>query len=294
MSNVTDVEETGESCPPSCGSLTPCRVVLMLGPSIQWSSCCAGKETSKAGIGQKGGVCIMALEERVPNEHLRHARVLKGWSQAKLAEEAGTSFEMVSRWERGISIPTPHFRVQLCATLGMTAEELGLVHSPSDLLATPTSPFVFLACSYADSEKTIVTQLKTVLHKRGITLWSSRHISRQGMEQPRKALREVVRAAQVILLIVSPEARSSRHVREALEVGRMYRRPVCAIWIEGEDWQECLPTDEQELSIRIDARMSDDPSLFEEIVTLLQQGWSVPETISGSAPGASQDQVPAS
>jgi len=36
----------------------------------------------------------MALEERVPNERLRHARSLKGWSQAKLAEEAGTSFEL--------------------------------------------------------------------------------------------------------------------------------------------------------------------------------------------------------
>jgi transcriptional regulator with XRE-family HTH domain len=231
----------------------------------------------------------MAIEEHVPNERLRHARSLKGWSQAKLAEEAGTSFEMVSRWERGITIPTPYFRVQLCATLGMTAEELGLVHSPSDLLATPTSPFVFLACSYADSEKTIVTQLKTVLQKRGITLWSSRHISRQGMEQPRKALREVVRAAQMILLVVSPEARSSRHVREALEVGRIYRRPVCAVWIEGDDWQECLPPDEQELSISIDARMRDDPSLFEEIATLLQQGWPGPDPTIVSAPGELQE-----
>ena len=236
----------------------------------------------------------MVIEERVPNERLRHARSLKGWSQAKLAEEVGTSFEMVSRWERGISIPTLYFRVQLCATLGMTAEELGLVHSPSELLATPTSPFVFLACSYADSEKTIVTQLKTFLQNRGITLWSSRHISRQGMEQPRKALREVVRAAQVILLIVSPEARSSRHVREALEVGRMYRRPVCAVWIEGEDWQECLLPDEQDLSIRIDARMRDDPSLFEEVATLLQQRWSVPDTTTASAPGGSQEHVPTS
>jgi len=122
----------------------------MLGPSVQWSSCCAGKETSKAATGQKGGTSIMAIEEHVPNERLRHARSLKGWPQAKLAEEAGTSFEMVSRWERGITIPTPYFRAQLCATLGMTAEELGLVHGPSELLVPPTSPFVFLACSYAD------------------------------------------------------------------------------------------------------------------------------------------------
>jgi transcriptional regulator with XRE-family HTH domain len=97
---------------------------------------------------------------------------------------------MVSRWERGITIPTPYFRAHLCTALGMTAEELGLVHSPSELLALPTTSFVFLACSYADSEKTIVTRLKTVLQKRGITLWSSRHIGRQGVEQPRKALGE--------------------------------------------------------------------------------------------------------
>ena len=232
----------------------------------------------------------MTVEEHAPNERLRHARSLRGWSQAKLAEEVGTSFEMVSRWERGVTIPTLYFRAHLCTVLGMTAEELGLVHDSSEQLAIPTSPFVFLACSYADSEKAVITRLKTVFQKRGIPLWSSRHIGRQGLEQPRKALREVVRTAQVILLIVSPEARSSRHIREALEIGRMYMRPVCAIWIEGENWQECLPPDEQELPVAIDARVSDDPGLFEEIVTRLQLGWSIPDTSTASDPGVSQEQ----
>src|SRR5437762_824098 len=99
----------------------------------------------------------MSVEERVPNERLRHARSLKGWSQAKLAEEVGTSFEMVSRWERGATMPTLYFRVKLCTALGMTADDLGLVYDPGDLLALPTSPIVFLACSYADSEKAVVT-----------------------------------------------------------------------------------------------------------------------------------------
>ena len=111
----------------------------------------------------------MTVEERVPNERLRHARSLKGWSQAKLAEEVGTSFEMVSRWERGVTIPTLYFRAQLCASLGMTAEELGLAHDSSEQLAIPTSPFVFLACSYADYEKAVVNRLKTVFQKRGVT-----------------------------------------------------------------------------------------------------------------------------
>jgi transcriptional regulator with XRE-family HTH domain len=236
----------------------------------------------------------MSVEERVPNERLRHARSLRGWSQAKLAEEVGTSFEMVSRWERGVTIPTLYFRAQLCAILGMTAEELGLVHDASEQLAVPTTPFVFFACSYADREKAVVTRLKTALQKQGITLLGSRHIGRQGLEQPRKALGEAIRAAQMILLIVSPEARSSRHVREALEIGRMYQRPICGVWIEGENWQECLPVDEQELPIRIDARMRDNPGLFEEIVTLLQQGEPSPETTTGSTPGGVEEEVPAS
>ncbi len=237
----------------------------------------------------------MTVEERVPNERLRHARSLRGWSQAKLAEEVGTSFEMVSRWERGVTIPTLYFRAQLCAALGMTAEELGLVYDPSELPATPTSPFVFLACSYADSEKAVIARLKTVLQKNGITLWGSRNIGRQGLEQPRKALREVVRAAQVILLIVSPEARSSRHVREALEIGRMYQRPICGVWIEGENWQECLPSNEQELSLALDARSSDAAAdLFEEIVTLLQHSEPGPETTTESDLVVAQEEVPTS
>ena len=48
--------------------------------------------------------------EFVPNERLRRARSLKGWSQAELAEQVGTSFEMVSRWERGVTVPSHYYR----------------------------------------------------------------------------------------------------------------------------------------------------------------------------------------
>ena len=72
----------------------------------------------------------------------------------------------------------------------------------------------------------------------------------------------------------------------------MYQRQMCAVWIEGENWQECLPSNEQELPMAIDARSSnDDPGLFEELVTLLQQGWPESETRNVYAPGTSQEQV---
>ena len=139
-----------------------------------------------------------------------------------------------------------------------------------------------------------MAQLKTVLHQRGITIWSSNLIGRQGLEQPRKALREVVCAAQEVLLIVSPEARASRHVREALEVASMYRRTICAIWIEGENWQECLPAGGQDLSIAIDARAGDaDPRLWEELVSRLQREWSEQEASRTTVPEKVENQVQA-
>src|SRR5947208_11282729 len=111
----------------------------MTGPPVPGSFLYERKETGEATTGWEEGASIMSVEERVPNERLRHARSLKGWSQAKLAEEVGTSFEMVSRWERGVTTPTLYFRAKLCEALQMTAEELGLVHDASEMLAPPTS-----------------------------------------------------------------------------------------------------------------------------------------------------------
>ncbi len=54
--------------------------------------------------------------------------------------------------------------------------------------------------------------------------------------------------------------------------------------------QECLPPDEQELPIAIDARSSDDPGLFEDLVTLLQRGWPGPETSNAFTPEVAQEQ----
>ena len=207
----------------------------------------------------------------VPNEQLRLARNLKGWTQAELAEQVGTSFEIVSRWERGISIPGPYFRKRLCLVLGKTAEELGLVGGRIEPLTLPPPPLVALASSHVDEEKAIVTHLKASLQDHGITTWGSRQIGKWGGEHSRKATREVIRAAQVILVILSPEARTSRHVRQTLELVSMYDRRVYGIWIEGEDWQACLPKGSVAQLILIDARNGDGTMLLREVTRVLEQ-----------------------
>jgi transcriptional regulator with XRE-family HTH domain len=161
---------------------------------------------------------MRSSEEFVHNERLRRARGLKGWSQADLAEQVGTSFEVVSRWERGVTVPSPYYRERLCKVLGQSAEELGLLRARPDAFTSPSTPLVLLASSHEDAEKAIVSQLKSALQERGFTLWSSRQLGRQGNRNAQTTLRELVQTAQVILVIVSPEARASRHVREALEM----------------------------------------------------------------------------
>ena len=63
-----------------------------------------------------------------PNQ-LKVERVLRGWSQSKVAEAVGTNTRTVIRWEQGQSLPYPYFREQLCALFGKNARELGLLEN---------------------------------------------------------------------------------------------------------------------------------------------------------------------
>lgn len=67
-----------------------------------------------------------------PNRRLKQARELRGWSQARVAEIIGTDATTVSRWERGLFLPTPHFREKLCECFGKNAEELGLLDTMTE------------------------------------------------------------------------------------------------------------------------------------------------------------------
>jgi transcriptional regulator with XRE-family HTH domain len=73
-------------------------------------------------------------EARRPNERLRRARVLRGWSQQRVADHVNALLgderadrQLVYRWESGKRSPGPFYRERLCQVFKMTAEELGLV-----------------------------------------------------------------------------------------------------------------------------------------------------------------------
>jgi transcriptional regulator with XRE-family HTH domain len=226
---------------------------------------------------QRSSWSIMSFEEIVPNERLRRARDLRGWTQADLAEALGTDFETVSRWERGITVPSSHYREKLCSVLDKTAEELGLRSEGLDLLATSTCSYVFLASSFADAELEFVTRLKADLQTREITILSSRAVKRHGGANINKALQEAVRAAQVVLVVGSPAARSSRHVQEALQLAKIYQRPISVVWIAGESWRVCMPKGSDTPYATIDGRKGYGPSLLNEIVAMLERAQLAPD-----------------
>jgi transcriptional regulator with XRE-family HTH domain/tetratricopeptide (TPR) repeat protein len=86
-------------------------------------------------------------EARRPNERLRRARVLRGWSQQRVADHVNALLgderadrQLVYRWESGKRSPGPFYRERLCQVFKMSAEELGLVElagpGPADAART--------------------------------------------------------------------------------------------------------------------------------------------------------------
>ena len=98
-----------------------------------------------------------------PNARLRRERELRGWSQEKVAEEVGTTQKIVSRWERGESIPVPYYRERLVALFGKNAEELGLIVKQDSIETPPVQRGVISAHNSDDSTDAQYTQEKRVI-----------------------------------------------------------------------------------------------------------------------------------
>ncbi len=77
-----------------------------------------------------------------PNLHLKYERERRGWSQARVADEIGTTEKNVGRWERGVSYPYPFFREKLCTLFGKSAQELGFVKDIPELSQNDFQPGV--------------------------------------------------------------------------------------------------------------------------------------------------------
>ncbi|HEX6484705.1 MAG TPA: helix-turn-helix domain-containing protein [Ktedonobacteraceae bacterium] len=203
---------------------------------------------------------------------MQEARALKGWSQEELAAQLGTTFETVSRWERGIMLPSPYFRTRLCAVFGMTAEALGLLFEAETALhSSLSSTQAVVAWAVLDKEHEVVGHVLAALQAQGIRTVSPWLLGRRGPAQKQERLDEAIRAAQLVLLILSPHAPASRDMRTTLHLARLYGRPLAALWIAGDQQQECLPPNVPSLLSLIDARTGDKETIVQGVLDLVEQ-----------------------
>ncbi len=88
------------------------------------------------------------VSEAIPNLRLQQARKSRNWLQQDIATAIGTTPVNVSRWEQGVTFPSPNFRAKLSELFSMSLEELGLLAEVSQenkcafapALSSPVSP----------------------------------------------------------------------------------------------------------------------------------------------------------
>jgi type II secretory pathway predicted ATPase ExeA len=81
--------------------------------------------------------------------------------------------------------------------------------------------------------------------------------------------------ARAALLIASPQARSSRYVRDELRIAEMYQRPIYPLWIAGTQWIDAVPLGWGGAQY-LDARESRYETAIPELVELLNKASSTP------------------
>lgn len=81
----------------------------------------------------------MSQKKYHSNQKLREARELRGWSQEDVAEQLGEFVDKstVSRWERGVAIPQPHYRRKLAELFQRSVQELGFVKENEESASQP-------------------------------------------------------------------------------------------------------------------------------------------------------------
>jgi hypothetical protein len=147
----------------------------------------------------------------------------------------------------------------------------GSISSPPSALPPVTPRRVFVSASQADHP--FVARLKTDLEKRGILAWDENPYRTQNPLEQEDPVRQAMRAVDVVLVVLSPAARSSRTIKEHLRIASLYQRRLLFLWAAGDEITAALlrewgKTDEIDL---IDARQERYEQALEEMVVSLDE-----------------------
>jgi len=135
----------------------------------------------------------------------------------------------------------------------VTAPQRAISHSSVHALypshSSKNTPTMMVFLSTTPGNESVVAHLAAELKKRGIRL--SNDLLQQGLDQE-EALRQAVRSAHRVVIVITPQTRSSRLIREHLHLAQVYQRRLVLVWLQGEGmaallldqiWKPFLPVD---------------------------------------------------
>lgn len=102
-----------------------------------------------------------------------------------------------------------------------------------------TKPFVFL--SYAHANEALANRIVADLQKYGISVWIDHSDVSPGTNDWEQAIRVAISTAEAIIFVASPDARTSKVVRDELQLADKYHCPIYPVWIAGEHWIDAVP-----------------------------------------------------
>ncbi len=100
------------------------------------------------------------------------------------------------------------------------------------LIEPVTRQRIFLSVAPADAD--FAARLTADLEARGIVVWTEQHPPGEDHADKEERVRQTIRAAQAVLLVVSSQTRSSRTVKEHLRLADLYQRQLILVWV-GDD-----------------------------------------------------------
>ena len=140
------------------------------------------------------------------------------------------------------------------------------------------TPFVFVSYSRADSD--FVTRLQADLNDKGINMWVDEEGIQPGTPDWEEAIRIAIHDAYAVLLIASPNARSSLYVRDELSLAKASQHRIYPIWVEGKEWIDSIPLG-LGMTQYIDARDTRYETALHTIVTALNKALATSQKTPG-------------
>lgn len=113
-------------------------------------------------------------------------------------------------------------------------------------------------------------RLKADLEARGISVWNEDPEDIQRTPSQEDIVRQAIRDARLVLVVASPNTRSSRAVKERLRIAAMYKRRLVIVWAEDDERTAAFPHQQMNIPV-IDAREMHYEEALDEIVAYLEE-----------------------